>query len=72
MARNHKLHKYNIPILINYVDITEIAVSSRVSFCKKGFKVTALCVMLSKMSAYSKDFDLTKYMSFLIKKMMNC
>ena len=26
----------------------------------------------SKMSVYRGDFDETKYMSFLIKKMMNC
>ena len=28
--------------------------------------------MLSKMSAYRRDFDETKYMSFLIKKTTNC
>ena len=32
-----------------------------------------LCVMLLKMSAYRRDFDGTKYMSFLIKndKLLN-
>ena len=29
--------------------------------------VRPLCVMLSKMSAYRRVFDKTKYMSFLIK-----
>ena len=30
-------------------------------------KVRPLCIFLSKMSAYRKDFDETKFMSFLIK-----
>ena len=44
---------------------------------KKGFKyfigykdakkIRSLCVFLLKMSAYRKDFDETKYMSFFIK-----
>ena len=44
---------------------------------KKGFKyfigykdakkIRPLCVFLLKMSAYRKDFDETKYMSFFIK-----
>ena len=52
-----------------------IVVSNRISFGKKGFeyfigyendfeKVMPLFVMLPKMSAYRKDFDETKYMSF--------
>ena len=56
-------------------------VSNKVSFGKDSFKyfvdykdgkkVRPLCVMLPKMSAYRRDFDKTKYMSFL-KKIMNC
>ena len=34
---------------------------------KDGKNVWPLCVILSKMSAYRKDFDETKYMSFLLK-----
>ena len=30
-------------------------------------KIRPLCIFLPKMSAYRKDFDETKYMSFLIK-----
>ena len=32
-------------------------------------KVKPLCILLSKMGAYKKDFDETKYISFLIKDM---
>ena len=52
-------------------------VSNKVSFAKKGFeyfisykdskKIKPLCIFLKKMSAYRKDFDETKYVSFLIK-----
>lgn len=53
-------------------------VSNKVPFGKKGFKnfvgykdvknVRPLCLMLPKMSAYSKKFAETTYMSFSIKK----
>ena len=39
---------------------------------KDSRKNTPLCIMLSKMSAYRRDFDETKQMSFLIKKITNC
>ena len=39
---------------------------------KDNKKVRLLCVMLPNMSAYRRDLDETKYMYFLIKKMMNC
>ena len=65
------------PISISNVDISKTVVSNRVPFGRKGFKyfigykngkkVTHLCIMLQKMNAYRKDFDETKYMSFLIK-----
>ena len=31
-----------------------------------------LCIVLTKMSAYRRDFDETLYMSFMIKKITNC
>ena len=34
---------------------------------KDGIKFKPLCVMLPKMSTYRRDFDVTKYMSVLIK-----
>ena len=55
-----------------------ITLSSKVSSGKKGFKcfigyieegkiVKPLFIMLPKMNGYTKCFDETKYMSFLIK-----
>ena len=59
---------------INEVDISKIVVSNRVSFARKDFKYLIgykvgkkfrpLCVMLPELSAYRRDFDETKYMSF--------
>ena len=59
------------------ININKIVVSNKVSFGKKvlkyfiGYKddrkIRLLCVFLPKMSAYWRDFDETKYMSFLIK-----
>ena len=52
-------------------------VSNKVSFGKKGFKyfmgykdakkIRPVCTLPLKMTAYRKDFDETKFMSFLIK-----
>ena len=64
--------------MIHDVNIGRIVVSNKVSFDKKSFKYFAeyeddseqnvpLCMMLSKVSAYRRDFEGTKYMSFLIK-----
>ena len=57
--------------------INKIVVSKKVCFGKKWFKyfigykdakkIRYLCVFLPKMSAYRKDFDGIKYISFLIK-----
>ena len=51
--------------------------SNKVPFGKKGYKHfigqedakknKTLCVFLPKMTAYRKDFDRAKYVSFLIK-----
>ena len=50
----------------------------QVSFGKKGLnnlsvtkmikKIRPLCIFLPKMNAYRKDFDESKYMSFLMKE----
>ena len=59
------------------MDINKAVVSNKVSFEKKGFKyftgykdakkIRPLCIFLPKMSAYRKDFDETKYISFYNK-----
>ena len=59
------------------MDISKI-VFNKVSFDKKGLKyfigykddekVKPLCIMLPKMSGYTKSFNETKYMSILIKE----
>ena len=38
---------------------------------KDSKKYILLCIMFPKMRAYRRDFDETKYMSFLIKKITN-
>ena len=63
--------------MIKNIDFNKTVVSNKVSFTKKGFeyfisykdskKIKPLCIFLKKMSAYRKDFDETKYVSFLIK-----
>ena len=73
-----KSHQYKRPISIKNIDINKIVVSNNVYFGKKkGFKcfigykdakkTRPLCIFLPKMSAYRRDFDETKYRSFLIK-----
>ena len=56
------------------VDMNKIVESDRVSFVKKGFKYfngyknvkkRPLLLMLPKMSAYKRNFDEPKYMTFL-------
>ena len=73
----HKFHQHKNPTLISDVYINKTVVSNKVPFGKKGFKyfigckdgkkVRPLCILLPKMTAYGRDFDETKYMSFLIK-----
>ena len=56
------------------VDSNKITVSNKISFGKKGFKyfigfkdakkIRPLCIFLPKMTAYRKDIDKTKYMTF--------
>ena len=76
-TEKQKFCQYKRPISIKSLDIDKIVVSKKVSFSKKGFKhfiglkdakrIRPLCIFLPKMSAYRKDFDETKYMSFFIK-----
>ena len=63
--------------MIDDIDIHKSIVSSKVSFGKKGFKCFIACkdnekvkpsqIMLPKMSEYRRNFNETKYMSFLMK-----
>ena len=71
-----KFHQHKRPISVKDININKIVVSSKVSFGKKGFKyfngykdakIRPLCIFLPKISAYRRDFDETKYMSFLKK-----
>ena len=64
-------------ISIKSIDVNIIVVSNKVCFGKKVFKyfigykdakkIGPLCIFLSKMNAYRKDFDETKYMFFFRK-----
>ena len=74
-SKKQKFHQHKIPIFIKNVDINKI-VLSKVFFCKNDFKyfidykdaeIRPLCIFLPKMSTYRRDFDETKYVSFLIK-----
>ena len=75
--QKQKLHQHKAPISIKNMDNNKIVVSNKVSLDKKAFKYFIGCkdgkknrllyILLPKMSAYRKDFDETKYMSFLIK-----
>ena len=38
-----------------------------ISLATKMLKLRPLCIVLPKMSSYRRDFDETKYISFLIK-----
>ena len=62
------------PISVYDLDINKQLVSSKVFFSRKGFKyfvkhgknVRPLCIMLSTMSTYRRDFYETKYMLLLL------
>ena len=68
-----KFHQHKRPISIKNIDINKIVVSNKVSFGKNVFigykddKIKTLCIFLPKISVYKRDFDETKYISFLIK-----
>ena len=71
------MKKHNLENSSRHLDIDEILASSKVPFGEKGFKdficckeakkIRTLCIFLPKMNACKKDFDKTKYVSFLIK-----
>ena len=75
--QKQKFHQHKGAISIKNIDINKIEVSNKVPFGEKGFKYfidykdakkfRPLYIFLPKMSAYRKEFDETKYMSFLIK-----
>ena len=75
--KKQKFHQHKIPISIKNIDISKTVVSNKISFDKKRFryfigykntkKIQPLCIFLPKMSAFRKDFNEAKYMSFLIK-----
>ena len=75
--QKQKIHKPKRHISIKNIDINKTIVSNKVSFGKKGFKYFIGCkntktfkplsIFLLKRSAYRKDFDETKHVSFLIK-----
>ena len=73
----YKFHQYKSPILIDYIYINKIVVSNKISYGKNDFKyfigykdakrIRPLCILLRKISAYRRNFDKTKCVSFLIK-----
>ena len=75
--KKQKFHQHKEPISVKNIDINKKVISSRVSFGKKRFKyfidykdatkIRPLFIFLPKMSAYRKNFDETKIMSFLVK-----
>ena len=75
--QKQKFHQHKQPISIKNIDINKIVLSNKASSGEKGFnillatkmlkKLYLLCIFLLKMSAYRKEFDENKYMSFLIK-----
>ena len=76
--KKEKFHQHKRLISIKKkIHINKIVLSNKVSFGQKGFKcfigfkdstkMKPLCIFLPKMSAYGKDCDETKYVSFLIK-----
>ena len=68
------MYQHKRPISIKNIDITKIVESNKVSFSQKGFEyftgykdAKKIKSFLSKMSAYRRNFDETKCISFLIK-----
>ena len=68
---NHKFYQHKNPIPIKNIDINKIVVSNKVSFSKNGFKDFTGYKdgkkIRPKICAYRRDFDETKYVSFLIR-----
>ena len=63
--------------MVDNIDANKIVASNKMSLGKNDFeyfigykdakKIRPLCIFLPKMSAYGRDFDKTKCMSFLMK-----
>ena len=70
-VQRQKLHQHKEPISTKIIDIDKVAFGKKRFKCFIGYKDTKkimpLCIFLRKMSTYRKDFDETKYMSFLIE-----
>ena len=76
-TQKQKFHQHKRAISMKNIDINKAIVSNKVSFGPKGFKyffgykdagnIARVCIFLPKMSAYRRDSDETKYISFLIK-----
>ena len=70
-------HQYKNRISIYNVDIDKILKLNKISLGRMGFKhfigyedgkkVGPLNIILSKMSTYRRDYDVTKHMTFFIK-----
>ena len=60
-------HQHESPILMNNIDINKIVVSNKITVGKQDFKyligykdvkkIRPLCIFLSKMSAYRRNFE---------------
>ena len=76
-SKNEKFHQHWRPVSINNIDINKIAVSNKPYFGEKIFKYfigykndekgRPTCIFLPKIHVYRRNFDETKYISFLIK-----
>ena len=72
-----KIHQGKRLISIKNIDFDKIVVSNKASFGKNAFKyfigykdaktVTISCIFVPEMSAYKRDVNETKYISFIIK-----
>ena len=72
--KNTNFHQYKISFLIDNIDVNKIVVSNKVFLGKRILNILLatkifrpLCIFFPEMTAYSKDFDKTKCISFLIK-----
>ena len=75
--QKQRFHQHKGPISIKNIDFNKIVVFNKVSFGKIGFEyfigyknaktIRPSCIFLPKIIGYRKDFDDTKFMSFLIK-----
>ena len=66
----YKFHQYQIPFLMNYIDINKIGVSNKVSFGKVDIKyfigykntkkIRSLCISRQEMGLCRRDINKTK------------